>query len=308
MLEVFIDTNVYLTFFSFTEEDLEELRKLRVAIENREVRLWTTRHVKDELQRNREARVAQSLDAIRKLKPGGKVPQMARNLADFGAFIAARRQFEQQLNALDEQLPAEFFDGTPAADRVLKELLGVATEIVMTEDVVEAARRRAELGRPRGKPGSLGDAINWECLLAKCPSGHDLHLVTEDLDFASKVNRERVSTYLNDEWRRLKGSQIVLHSRISSFFKARFPAIELASEFEKELRIRALVSSNSFESTHRAVAGLAGYTDYTPQQVRYLVEGALSTRRSRRSPGTVMSETSCSASPRRVATSSMRTI
>jgi hypothetical protein len=31
MLEVFIDTNVYLTFFSFTEEDLEQLRKPHVA-------------------------------------------------------------------------------------------------------------------------------------------------------------------------------------------------------------------------------------------------------------------------------------
>jgi len=27
MLEVFIDTNAYLTFFSFTEADLEELKK-----------------------------------------------------------------------------------------------------------------------------------------------------------------------------------------------------------------------------------------------------------------------------------------
>ena len=39
MLEVFIDTNVYLTFFSFSQDDLEELRKLRVAIDNRAVRL-----------------------------------------------------------------------------------------------------------------------------------------------------------------------------------------------------------------------------------------------------------------------------
>lgn len=275
MLEVFIDTNVYLTFFSFTEEDLEELKKLHVAIDNGEVRLWTTPQVRDELLRNREGKVAESFSALRKLKPSGAVPQMARNLPDFDQFVAARREFERQLNALDEQLSREFFDRTLAADGVLTELLDAANSIPMTAGVLEAARRRADVGNPPGKRGSLGDAINWECLLAACCTGRDLHLLTGDSDYVSKVSRDRISTYLADEWRSSKKSEIFLHRRISSFFRDRFPAIDLASEFEKELRIRALIDSPSFARTHGAISKLAGYKDYTEQQARDLFEAAL---------------------------------
>src|SRR4051794_12651041 len=101
MRHVFIDTNVYLEFFRFGQDDLEELRKVRVAIENSDVTLWTTTQATAELRRNREARVAESLDALRKLKPGGGVPQMARNLPEFSVLMNARREFELQLDVLE---------------------------------------------------------------------------------------------------------------------------------------------------------------------------------------------------------------
>jgi len=40
MLQVFIDTNVYLTFYSLASDDLEELRKLQAAIEHGAMRLY----------------------------------------------------------------------------------------------------------------------------------------------------------------------------------------------------------------------------------------------------------------------------
>lgn len=276
MLHLFIDTNVYLTFFSFTEEDLEELRKLHVAIDNRQVTLWMTPQVQDELRRNREGKVAESMGALRKLKPPGALPQMARNLEDFQQFLDARREFERQLNALEERLTRDFLEGSLAADRVLGELLEAADSIPVTNEVLDAARRRAEVGNPPGKKGSLGDAINWECLLAACPHGTELHFVTGDSDFVSKLAKDRVSTYLAEEWHSAKTAEIILHRRISSFFHDRFPDIELASEFEKDLRVRALIESPSFEDTHRAISALADYTEYSEQQALELIEAATS--------------------------------
>ena len=232
--------------------------------------------MRDELRRNREAKVAESFVALRKMKPPGSVPQMALNLPSFGHFLSARREFERQLEALDEQLSAEFLQGNLAADSVLGELLDAASEIPVGADILDAARERVEVGRPPGKRGSLGDAINWECLLAACPADCDLHLVTGDSDYVSKMDRDRVSAYLSDEWRSAKASQVVLHPRISRFFQDRLPAIELASELEKELRLRSLVESASFAWTHDAISRLAGYADFTEQQARALFEGALS--------------------------------
>jgi hypothetical protein len=200
---------------------------------------------------------------------------MALNLPNFDEFLSARREFERQLTALDEQLSVEFLQGELAADLVLRELLDAASEIPVGPDILLAARERVELGRPPGKRGSMGDAINWECLLSACPASGDLHLVTGDSDYVSKMDKDRVSAYLAEEWLSSKASNVVLHPRISIFFQDRLPDIELASELEKELRIRALVESSSFAWTHDAISRLGGYADFTEQQARVLFEAAL---------------------------------
>jgi hypothetical protein len=40
MVNLFIDTNIFLSFFHLTSEDLEELKKLIVLIDNGEIRLF----------------------------------------------------------------------------------------------------------------------------------------------------------------------------------------------------------------------------------------------------------------------------
>lgn len=275
MLHAFIDTNVYLTFFSFTAEDLEELRKLHVAIRNGDLRLWTTEQVRDEFRRNRESRVSESIRTLRDMRPSDRMPHMARNLPESQPFLDARREFGRQLNAVEERLSREFAEESLAADAVLRELMEKAEEIAVTHELLQAARRRVDVGNPPGKKGSLGDAINWECLLSVCPSGEDLYFVTDDADFVSKMSNDRISAFLGNEWRDTKGGEIHLHRRISDFLRDKFPDIELATEFEKELRIQRLVNSHSFDETHRAISRLSGYTEFSDQQVRDLREAAL---------------------------------
>lgn len=79
MIHLFIDTNVYLTFFSLDADDLEELKKLRVAIDNDQVYLWLTEQVVDEFERNRESKIAESLRHIKALRPSTSSPAIARN-------------------------------------------------------------------------------------------------------------------------------------------------------------------------------------------------------------------------------------
>jgi hypothetical protein len=275
VIHVFIDTNVYLMFFSFAEDDLEELRKLTVAINNGDLKLWTTEQTQDELARNREAKVADSIAMLRKLRPSSGVPQMARNLPEFDDFLAARRELAQELNSLVEQLTEQYERSELAADDVLEELMDAADTIEITSDILEAARRRTDVGNPPGKRGSMGDAINWEALLDACPDGVDLYLVTQDGDFISKMDREQPSSFLVHEWQRKKSGEVKVYPRISSLFAEQFPDIKLASELEKDLRVRNLVESGNFQRTHAAIAALSGYTDFSEQQARDLLNAAL---------------------------------
>lgn len=276
VLHVFIDTNVYLDFFSFAADDLNELQKLGVAIRDGHLCLWITEELRDEFRRNREARVAESLARLRELKPSKGEPQMARNLEEFDDFLAARREFEGQLNAVQERLTSEFAAQELAADKVLRGLMDSAEQITVTDEILEAARRRVETGRPPGKKGSIGDAINWECLLETCPQGEDLHVLTQDSDYISTMDPARVRSYLEAEWEAAKDSSVLLHRRISDFLRDNFPDIKVASEFEKELRVRSLVESPSFEETHRRIGRLADYSEFTEQQAQDLFEAALS--------------------------------
>ena len=47
-MNIFIDTNVFLSFYHLSNDDLEELKKLIVLIDNKEVTLWLPNQVKDE--------------------------------------------------------------------------------------------------------------------------------------------------------------------------------------------------------------------------------------------------------------------
>ena len=65
MINLFIDTNIFLSFFHWTSEDLEELKKLIVLMDNDEIRLFLPEQVRNEFARNRGAKI---VDAMRKLQ------------------------------------------------------------------------------------------------------------------------------------------------------------------------------------------------------------------------------------------------
>lgn len=53
-VNLFIDTNIFLSFYHLSGEDLEELDKLAVLIKKKQVQLLLPRQVRDEFYRNRE--------------------------------------------------------------------------------------------------------------------------------------------------------------------------------------------------------------------------------------------------------------
>lgn len=177
---------------------------------------------------------------------------------------------------MSEKLSEEIEGRSLAADEVIAELFESAKLIKVTDSIFKAALRRSKIGNPPGKnKHTIGDEINWECLLDVGHDSSDFHVVSGDGDFSSKIHPDRISEFLGVEWKRKNGREVFLHSRLSEFFKEHFPGIKLASEFEKELCIRRLVESDSFESTHSAIARLGQYSEYTDKQARDLFDACL---------------------------------
>jgi hypothetical protein len=60
-IHLFIDTNVFLSFYAFTNDDIEQLKKIVGLIGRRRLTLYLTSQVQDEFFRNREIKLAESM-------------------------------------------------------------------------------------------------------------------------------------------------------------------------------------------------------------------------------------------------------
>ena len=153
---------------------------------------------------------------------------------------------------------------------MIEDLFDKAKNIETKEDLLDRARTRMSIGNPPGKQGSLGDAINWEALLVEVPNGEDLYLVADDRDYFSVLDENKPKEFLVREWRKKKHSSVHFYRRIALFFAEYYPDIKLASELEKEVAVQQLVGSKSFVSTHRAVAKLSKYENFSALIKKYL--------------------------------------
>ena len=276
MKNLFIDTNIYLTFYHFSSDDLEELKKLLVAVQSTKIKLYITEQVINEFRRNREAKIADALKIFTSQKLPDQFPQISKAYNEYNKLKEILRDFGIIREQLIDKLRSDIDLNQCGADIIIDGLFDVAMKLEIDEDIIEMAKTRVTLGNPPGKYNSYGDAINWELLIKHVPSGEDLHLVTEDQDYSSKIERNNLSEFLNSEWRREKSSTIFYYTKLSNFLCNEFPDIKLASELEKELAISDFISSPNFTSTHRAIKKLSKFTDFSDSEVTELIEASTS--------------------------------
>jgi len=275
-MHLFIDTNIFLSFYHFTSEDLEELNKLGVLLEQKKVRLYLPEQVVDEFRRNRENRIITALKQLQEPKLKLEYPQLCKDYEEYLTLKELLEECEKQRSILVDKIMKDVAKQTLKADETIQNLFEKATRISIDDKLVDKARVRMQVGNPPGKGGSLGDAINWETLLRDVPDGENLYFITDDKDYRSIVDRNNFREFLSQEWTEKKKSQIVYYERLSLFFQAHFPNIKLASELEKESLIGDLAASRSFAQTHTLVSKLSNYNDFTSEQLNEIVEAAIS--------------------------------
>lgn len=274
---LFIDTNIFLSFYHLAGEDLEELKKLVVLIEKGKVQLLLPTQVRSEFDRNRDAKIADALRHLRDQKLNFKFPQLSKGYDEYASLRKLQKNYEKTHAKLLEKIQTDTDSNSLAADKLVRKLFKLATDLEATEEHLAKARLRMDLGNPPGKKGSLGDAINWETLLAADLDSDDLHFVTEDRDYFSPLNPDEFDSFLTKEWAD-NGffPELVVYKKLSGFFKAKFPEIKLASEIDKDLLIAQLAGSGSFAKTHSVVAELSQFSDFSVSQVDAILAAAVS--------------------------------
>jgi predicted nucleic acid-binding protein len=273
-VHLFLDTNTYLGFFRLSDDNLEQLKKLSERVGSGETTLYVTEQVRAEFLRNRESTIDEALDTVRKApRLPNQFAHLFEALDGYAEVRSALKDAEGKLRQLIEDAVAAVADGSLHADELITDLFARGKSVDLTDKILEAAKLRVLLGNPPGKPGSYGDAVNWESLLVEVPNHEDLVLVTNDKDYKSKLDLNRLNEYLIDEWKRKKGSQIHLHGSLRSALEAHYPEIRLEPEPEPEQdqAVEQLVNARNFLATHRAIRRLSRFSEFEPDQVAAIV-------------------------------------
>lgn len=275
-MNLFIDTNVFLSFFHLSNDDLEELHKLTILLESKQITLWLPDQVKSEFFRNRENKISEAVKKLNEQRSKPQFPQICKDYDEYPEIRELRKSYDQKLSALIDKVNKDISERTLKADQQIAELFSKATVISNSESLVSRARLRMDVGNPPGKNGSLGDAINWEALLENVPDQEKLYLIADDKDYFSVLDENKPKDFLRDEWLLRKKAETIFYRRISQFFKAHHPEIKLASEAEKEIAIRCLAKSGSFADTHSAISKISKYLEFSKSQASEIAQVALS--------------------------------
>ena len=274
-MNIFIDTNIFLSFYHFSNDDLEELNKLSLLLQQGKTKLYLPEQVVQEFRRNRDNKIADALKQLREQKLDLRFPQFCKEYDEYENL----RQLQRSYSKLHAELIRKAIEDIQAenlkADKVIHDLFDNGIAIPENKAINELARNRIAIGNPPGKNGSLGDALNWEALLENIPNGENLYFLTDDKDYASPIDTNVFNTYLSQEWKTQKKSEIVFYRSLSEFFKEHFPKISLASETEKDLDIQGLANSSSFVQTHAIISKLNKYSDFTVAQVNAIIDATI---------------------------------
>ena len=160
-------------------------------------------------------------------------PQMCKGYSEYKEVQRGLRECAQYHKSLMDCLKKDILKEQLEADKIIEAVFEAAYFVEVTDEFIVRARARRELRTPPGKSDSLGDAVNWEVLLAEVPNEKDLYLISEDRDFQSPLEADRLHSYLDKEWKNKKNSELHFYRKLSGFFRDQYPAIRLSGDLEK---------------------------------------------------------------------------
>lgn len=268
MKNVFIDTNIWLSLYHFTNDDLSQFEKLKKMIGD-SINLIVPQQVYDEIIRNREVKILDALNNFKINRPS--YPTFCKGYEEFEKLNSDISSVVNRFEAFKKKIKSQIKTKELPADKILH-IFFSDIEKNPCESYIEKAYNRYRIGNPPGKDNKYGDAINWECLLDIIPEGKDLYFISADKDYRSLVSDGDMNPFLVHEWTKKKKSNIYFYSNLVSFLKEHVTEIQLQDEINKEQLIEDLYNSSNYKDTHGIIACLKNYSGWGKAQVEKLCE------------------------------------
>ncbi|MDI9342436.1 MAG: PIN domain-containing protein [Sediminibacterium sp.] len=274
-IHLFIDTNVYLKFYHFSSDDLEQLSRLMMLLENDVVELYVPIQVINEFERNRDNKLADAIKTLRNTKLDFQFPEFCKEYKEYEILRKKIKECEEEKNRLLKNIMLAIDSQSLKADNVITSLFERSNTINLTSELIEVSKIRFDLGNPPGKNKSYGDAINWESLLSEVPQNMDLYFITDDKDYYSEIDNTKFNDFLRKEWLTKKNSNIKFYKTLSEFFKSNFPDIKLEAELEKEILVNQLFESKNFFNSRKYLTKLSRFDKFSTEQINNILKASI---------------------------------
>src|ERR1700759_1900394 len=153
-MNLFLDSNIWLSFYHYSNDDLEQLRKVAVLLNQRKLSLFLPGQVINEVRRNRDGKIANARSLFTAEKLTGNFPRICLDYEEYDVMKKAMREFQEAKARLTEKLTNDAINGRLKADEIIAQLFSSARNIPVTDEILAQSKRRYDLGNPPGKEGS----------------------------------------------------------------------------------------------------------------------------------------------------------
>lgn len=276
-INLFIDTNILLDFYRFSDADLDALGKFEdLIVKARKIKLYVTQQQVNEFYRNRDKVIKEHIGSFKYDSP--RFPKAFCGHTDYNTVVNESRELAGKIDKIKRDILEEAFEGKLKVDIMVENIL--RSPIATSEDIFNKAKMRMDVGNPPGKNGSLGDAINWEILLESVDMKDDfftdIHIISRDGDFSSVLDGNKLSTFLEKEWSSKKFGTAYLYKSLNNFLDEHFPDIKLIDEAIKDGIVEQIGSASSFDNARALIAELYRKGSLSEDQVKVLYKSAIS--------------------------------
>jgi predicted nucleic acid-binding protein len=151
MINLFIDSNVFPSFYHLTSEDLDELKKLAPLIDNGEIKLFLPDQVRDEFFRNRGAKIADAMKMLKEAKFALSFPLFAKDYPQYDALRDLMKKADTLHAELVTKITDDAYTEDLRADQIVTSLFKIAQTISATDEIYQKALKQMRLGNPPGK-------------------------------------------------------------------------------------------------------------------------------------------------------------
>jgi hypothetical protein len=274
-IHCYIDANVFLSFYDFTNDNINHLSELVKYIQSGALTVYLPIMTKMEYLRNRENKIATCLRTFEAERIPAGLPRLAEGYGEFAEYQALREGMAKAKDALIKQIRSDARATTLRADKLIQDIFGQCNEIPHAEQHLRQAVLRRDLHEPPGKSNSMGDQIAWECLKAAVPDEVDIHIVSKDADWTSALDSKLASNPIQNEWKAAKRATVFTHKSLKDFLDVANLGITLQADQERYELVSSLYDSPSYASTHRLVESLSWHDDFTAEETELLCSAAL---------------------------------